>query len=336
MTVETQTISTSVPPKKREYSEYPVSSSCQDMSELEMDRHTQTVTPTTPSPPPDHHDTHDHHDQLSPAALHHLAGKTAPLRSSGFMITDILSGASAGLPLPMGLAPQFPPSMHRVHSPHDTASSDAGSYKENDISDEGEEDDETSPNCSSRESALARKQRKARTAFTDYQLQTLERSFEKQKYLSVQDRQELAAKLNLSDTQVKTWYQNRRTKWKRTTSVGLELLAETGNYSALQALYRSPYPGYPAPLMAGAGISPLEMYYRQAAAASAALSSIGASKPPFPFLGTRPPGSVPLPASLPMMSSASLFAAATSQANTLSSLSSSIVKPTPVTPPLSR
>ena len=56
----------------------------------------------------------------------------------------------------------------------------------------------------------SRKQRKARTAFTDYQLQTLERSFEKQKYLSVQDRQELAAKLNLTDTQVKTWYQNRR------------------------------------------------------------------------------------------------------------------------------
>ena len=55
-----------------------------------------------------------------------------------------------------------------------------------------------------------RKQRKARTAFTDYQLQTLERTFEKQKYLSVQDRQELAAKLNLSDTQVKTWFQNRR------------------------------------------------------------------------------------------------------------------------------
>ena len=55
-----------------------------------------------------------------------------------------------------------------------------------------------------------RKQRKARTAFTDHQLQTLEKSFERQKYLSVQDRLELAAKLNLADTQVKTWYQNRR------------------------------------------------------------------------------------------------------------------------------
>lgn len=57
---------------------------------------------------------------------------------------------------------------------------------------------------------LTKKQRKARTAFTDHQLQTLEKSFERQKYLSVQDRMELAAKLSLSDTQVKTWYQNRR------------------------------------------------------------------------------------------------------------------------------
>ena len=58
--------------------------------------------------------------------------------------------------------------------------------------------------------SYAKKQRKARTAFSDQQLQTLESSFERQKYLSVQDRMELAAKLNLTDTQVKTWYQNRR------------------------------------------------------------------------------------------------------------------------------
>ena len=43
-------------------------------------------------------------------------------------------------------------------------------------------------------SSHSKKQRKARTAFSDHQLQTLENNFERQKYLSVQDRMELAAK----------------------------------------------------------------------------------------------------------------------------------------------
>lgn len=74
----------------------------------------------------------------------------------------------------------------------------------------GKEDDPKSSSSSTLSSAQSKKQRKARTAFTDHQLQTLEKSFERQKYLSVQDRMELAAKLQLTDTQVKTWYQNRR------------------------------------------------------------------------------------------------------------------------------
>jgi hypothetical protein len=38
----------------------------------------------------------------------------------------------------------------------------------------------------------------------------LERKFRCQKYLSVADRSDVADALNLSETQVKTWYQNRR------------------------------------------------------------------------------------------------------------------------------
>lgn len=38
----------------------------------------------------------------------------------------------------------------------------------------------------------------------------------------------------------------RRTKWKRQTAVGLELLAEAGNYSALQRMFPSPYFYHPS------------------------------------------------------------------------------------------
>lgn len=59
-------------------------------------------------------------------------------------------------------------------------------------------------------SSGGKKARKARTIFTDKQLQELESMFDKQKYLSVQDRMDLAQRMGLTDTQVKTWYQNRR------------------------------------------------------------------------------------------------------------------------------
>ncbi|CAH8842449.1 unnamed protein product [Trichobilharzia szidati] len=57
--------------------------------------------------------------------------------------------------------------------------------------------------------------RRKRTAFTQSQLFCLEQSFLCQRYLSVTERADLAAHLGLSEAQIKTWYQNRRTKWKR-------------------------------------------------------------------------------------------------------------------------
>lgn len=43
----------------------------------------------------------------------------------------------------------------------------------------------------------------------------LERRFDSQKYLSTPDRADLARALGLTQLQVKTWYQNRRMKWKK-------------------------------------------------------------------------------------------------------------------------
>lgn len=54
--------------------------------------------------------------------------------------------------------------------------------------------------------------------FTTNQMAVLEKNFSKQKYLSIPERLDLAKDLDLTEQQVKTWFQNRRTKWKRQLS----------------------------------------------------------------------------------------------------------------------
>ena len=56
--------------------------------------------------------------------------------------------------------------------------------------------------------------------FTHQQIVELEKRFQCQKYLAPIDRKHLASHLELSERQVKTWFQNRRAKWRRTKQVG--------------------------------------------------------------------------------------------------------------------
>ena len=46
------------------------------------------------------------------------------------------------------------------------------------------------------------------------QICELEKRFHKQKYLASAERATLAKNLKMTDAQVKTWFQNRRTKWR--------------------------------------------------------------------------------------------------------------------------
>ncbi|XP_066300771.1 T-cell leukemia homeobox protein 3-like [Branchiostoma lanceolatum] len=66
--------------------------------------------------------------------------------------------------------------------------------------------------------------RKPRQAYSSRQLERLEEEFKKDKYLSVSKRVELAESLELTEIQVKTWFQNRRTKWKKQTAARMRML----------------------------------------------------------------------------------------------------------------
>ena len=59
------------------------------------------------------------------------------------------------------------------------------------------------------------RRRKTRTVFTQEQTSRLEACFNSHKYLCLADRMSLARELNLNEAQIKTWFQNRRTKLKK-------------------------------------------------------------------------------------------------------------------------
>lgn len=91
-----------------------------------------------------------------------------------------------------------------------------------------------------------------------------------------------------------------RTKWKRQTAVGMELLAEAGNYAAFQRLYGTPPFGcWP---YSGAGSNPpsaADLYYRQAAAAAAAVSTLQKPLAYRLYPGLPGPGPSPTPPHIP-------------------------------------
>ncbi|XP_004603350.1 barH-like 2 homeobox protein [Sorex araneus] len=246
---------------------------------------TQSLQPSPQQQPP------PSAPQPPPAAQQLGSAASAPRTStSSFLIKDILGDCkplAACAPYSTSVSSPHPTPKQESNAAHESfrpkLEQEEGKTKldkredaQGDIKCHGTKEEGDREITSSRESppVRAKKPRKARTAFSDHQLNQLERSFERQKYLSVQDRMDLAAALNLTDTQVKTWYQNRRTKWKRQTAVGLELLAEAGNYSALQRMFPSPYFYHPSLLGS--------MDSTTAAAAAAAMYSSMYRTPPAP------------------------------------------------------
>lgn len=110
----------------------------------------------------------------------------------------------------------------------------------------------SAPKPSSMRSRKPGLDRKPRQAYSAKQLERLESEFKIDKYLSVSKRMELSKALNLTEVQIKTWFQNRRTKWKKQLTTRLKMAQRQGlfpphyfapsaqQYSALFAPYYAP------------------------------------------------------------------------------------------------
>ncbi|KAI1278000.1 Homeobox protein Nkx-6.1 [Halotydeus destructor] len=59
------------------------------------------------------------------------------------------------------------------------------------------------------------KKKHTRPTFSGHQIYVLEKTFEQTKYLAGPERAKLAYALGMSESQVKVWFQNRRTKWRK-------------------------------------------------------------------------------------------------------------------------
>ncbi|KAM6306276.1 ventral anterior homeobox 1 [Aegotheles albertisi] len=149
--------------------------------------------------------------------------------------------------------------------------------------------------------------KRTRTSFTAEQLYRLEMEFQRCQYVVGRERTELARQLNLSETQVKVWFQNRRTKQKKDQGKDSELRSVVSETAATCSVLRlleqgrllSPpgLPGLLPPCATGALGSALRGPGLAAGSGSAAAAAPGGGGSPHPPAASGAAGPPP-PAAL--------------------------------------
>ncbi|TRZ00113.1 hypothetical protein DNTS_020305 [Danionella cerebrum] len=116
-----------------------------------------------------------------------------------------------------------------------------------------------------------KKLRKPRTIYSSLQLQALNQRFQQTQYLALPERADLAAKLGLTQTQVKIWFQNKRSKYKKILKHGSSgpegehLQAPSGSVQAcppgLPPMWEVPMPSKAAPIHSGGYMNSFGHWY---------------------------------------------------------------------------
>ena len=120
-----------------------------------------------------------------------------------------------------------------IHSPVTIETDSPGDILSKSYSNDGHSSDEND------EDKKNRRKKKTRTVFSRSQVFQLESTFDMKRYLSSSERAGLAASLQLTETQVKIWFQNRRNKWKRQLAAELEA-ANMAHTAAAHRMVRVP------------------------------------------------------------------------------------------------